>query len=161
MSVRISCHKCSATLKVDDDFVDRKVVCPSCRSAFRIEKLTGDRQSSATSGTGTNENRDAQFVSVQVPPETPKKKRKGRASKKKQKARATHSRNPIRVLACLLIAGLATWFAFLRPTDQQLASVAPSQRTEADSASDPAAVRGSNCCGGFEGPGRCRSVGSQ
>jgi hypothetical protein len=138
MSVRVSCHKCSATLKVDDDFVGRNVICPSCRSSVRVEKPTDDRQSGGSSGTWTNESPNAKFVSVQVPAETPKKKRKGRASKRKQKARATRGRNPVRVLACLLIAGLATWFAFFRPADQQLTSVAPSQRTEAESASDPA-----------------------
>lgn len=138
MSVRVSCHKCSATLKVDDDFVGRNVICPSCRSAVRVEKPTDDRQSGGSNGTWTNESPNAKFVSVQVPAETPKKKRKGRASKRKQKARATRGRNPVRVLACLLIAGLATWFAFLRPTDQQLASVSPSQRTEAELANDSA-----------------------
>jgi hypothetical protein len=137
MSVRVSCHKCSATLKVDDDFVGRNVICPSCRSSVRIEKSTGDRQSDGSNGTGTNESPAAKFVSVQVPAEATKKKRKGRASKRKQKARATRNRNPVRVLGCLLIAGLATWFAFFRPTDQQVASVAPSQPTEAESASDP------------------------
>jgi hypothetical protein len=138
MSVRVSCHKCSATLKVDDDFVGRNVICPSCRSAVRVEKPTDNRQSGGSNGTWTNESPNAKFVSVQVPAETPKKKRIGRTSKRKQKARATRGRNPVRVLACLLIAGLATWFAFFRSTDQQLASVAPSQRTEAESASDPA-----------------------
>jgi DNA-directed RNA polymerase subunit M/transcription elongation factor TFIIS len=91
MSVRVACHKCSARLKVDDDFVGHNVICPSCRSAVRIEKPIDDRQSGESSGTGTNENRDARSVSVRVPAETPKKKRKGRASKKRQKARATRA----------------------------------------------------------------------
>src|ERR1700722_4823397 len=91
MSVRVYCHKCSATLKVDDDFVGGNVICPSCRSAVRVEKPTDDRQSGGSNGTGTNESLNAKFVSVQVPSDTTKKKRKGRASKRKQKARATRN----------------------------------------------------------------------
>jgi hypothetical protein len=139
MSLRVSCFKCSATLKVDNDFVGHNVICPSCRSTFRIEKSSGHRQSDASDGAGTNARRNAEFVSVQPRTETPKKKRRGRASKKKQKARAASSRNPVRVIAFLLIAGLATWFAFLRPADQQIASLAPSQRTQAERSGDPAA----------------------
>ena len=131
MSVRVSCHKCSATLKVDDDFVGRNVICPSCRSSVRIEKSTGDRQSDGSNGAGTNASPAAKFVSVQVPADTTKKKRKGRTSKRKQKARATRSRNPVRVFAFLLIAAIGTWFAFLRPTDRQIGAVAPSPRAEA------------------------------
>ena len=81
MSVRVSCHKCSATLKVDDDFVGGNIICPSCRSAVRVEKPTDDRQTDGSNGTGTNENPNAKFVSVQVPAGTTKKKRKGRASR--------------------------------------------------------------------------------
>jgi hypothetical protein len=142
MPLRVACPSCQASLKLDEKLAGRNLVCPSCRSGFRVspDGNVPDNRDSPGDEFDLSESQLPPRLNVTEPEshEAPIKKYKRRRKKKQKRGRLDRAPLAVRGFALLLAGGLAASFVYLRPQGSETVPATTTPVSGSEQAGDSA-----------------------